>query len=115
MEERMRIVPEARASRIFDRGQSAPRPLRPIQAQHLEPVAGQVGVQDQGVVPRAQDDAIVGCGHIRLAGDAWGEYRRLLDGYAGINWHDKYIIHSPYRLGYGRGKHAPENSPCNIS
>ncbi len=59
MEKRVRIMQKPRQARILDRGETAAGRVRAIDAQHAQPAAAQVGLQNEGVVPGAEDDAVV--------------------------------------------------------
>ena len=55
----MDVVPEARPARVFDRGEAAADALGALEAQRLETRPPEVGLQDEAVMPRPEDDAVV--------------------------------------------------------
>ena len=59
VEERMGIVPEAREARVLHRGQPASGHEGPVQAQDAQAAAREVGLQHQGVVAGAENDAVL--------------------------------------------------------
>ncbi len=54
----MGIVPEAREARVFHGGQPASGHDRPVQAQDPQAATREVGLQHQGVVAGAKNDAV---------------------------------------------------------
>ena len=56
MKEGVRVMEEARPPRVFDRRQPAPCRVEALQADRLEAGTPQVRLQDQAIVPGAQDD-----------------------------------------------------------
>ncbi len=54
----MGIVPEAREARVFYGGQPASGHHRPVQAQDPKAATRKVGVEHQGVVTGAENDAV---------------------------------------------------------
>src|SRR6185436_7326768 len=63
--ERVRIVEEARLPGVFHRGQAASGHVPPLQTQDLQARAAEIGLEDEAVVARAEDDPVVvhGCGY----------------------------------------------------
>jgi hypothetical protein len=59
MEYGMDVVLEAGPARILERREAAADPLGALQAQGLETRPAEVSLQDQAVMPRPQDDAVV--------------------------------------------------------
>lgn len=55
----MDVVAEAGPARVLDRRQAAADPLGALQAQRLQAGAPEVGLEDEAVMPRPQDDAVV--------------------------------------------------------
>ena len=55
----MDVVLEAGPARIFDARQAAADALGALEAQGLETGPPQVGLEDEAVMPRPQDDAVV--------------------------------------------------------
>ena len=65
-EEGMGIVAEAGAPRVFDRAQAAAGGRTALDRQRLEPRLAEIGLQDEAVVPGAENDAVVS-GHAMRA------------------------------------------------
>jgi len=59
MEERVDVVAVTRPARVFDRGEAAADRVAALKAQRLQPGAPEVDLEDEAVVPRPQEDAVV--------------------------------------------------------
>jgi len=59
MEERVDVVPVARPARMLDGREAAADPRTALEADGLETGAPEVGLQDEAVVPRPQQNAVV--------------------------------------------------------
>src|SRR2546428_734858 len=81
MEERMRVISEARQPRMLECHQSAARNFGTIQRQRFQSAARQVSLQDQSIVPGAKNDAVESGIHITQpptqAGCRSGPRRRI--------------------------------------
>lgn len=55
----MEVVLEARPARLFDGGEAAADALGALEAQRLQARAPEIRLEDEAVVPRPQDDAVV--------------------------------------------------------
>ena len=55
----MGIVPESGQARVVHRGQATAGHHGPVQAQNPQSAAREVGLQHEGVVARAENDAVV--------------------------------------------------------
>jgi hypothetical protein len=55
----MDVVPEPGPARVFDRREAAADALGPLEAQRLQAGAAEGGLEDEAVMPRPQDDAVV--------------------------------------------------------
>jgi hypothetical protein len=53
------VVLEPRPARVFHGREPAADALGALEAQRLQPGAAEVGLEDEAVVPRPQDDAVV--------------------------------------------------------
>ena len=63
LEEGVGVVQEAGMARVFQRAQSAARDRPAIDRQRLQAGLAEIGLQDEAVVPGAEDDAVIGGGH----------------------------------------------------
>ena len=62
-EERMGVVEESAMARIFDRAQSAAGHRAALDGERLHPGLAEIGLQDEPVVPGAENNRVVGAGH----------------------------------------------------
>jgi hypothetical protein len=60
-EERVRVVKEM--ARVFDRAQAAAGHRAALEGKRLHPGLAEIGLQDEPVVPRAENNRVVGAGH----------------------------------------------------
>ncbi len=60
MEEGVDVVAVTRPARVFDGGEPAADRLAALEAQRLQPGTPEVGLEDEAVVPRPQEYAVVG-------------------------------------------------------
>ena len=74
----MGIVPEAGEARVLDRGQPASGHHGPVQAQDPQAATRKVGLQHQGVVAGAEDDAVVLRTHRRSSSGFGGTAARSI-------------------------------------
>ncbi len=63
LEEGVRVVQEARMPRVLERGEAAAGDVLALERQHLEARLAKVGLQDQTIVPGAENDSVVGYVH----------------------------------------------------
>ena len=59
VEERVDVVAVAGPARVFERREAAADGVAALEAQRLEPGAPEVSLEDEAVVPRPQEDAVV--------------------------------------------------------
>lgn len=77
MKERMRVVRAARDAEIRLRAQSAAGLRCPIDCEGAQAAAGKVRLQDEGIVPRAEQDDVV-VGNTGIAGQGRGQRKEKL-------------------------------------
>jgi len=67
MEERVDVVAVAGPARVFDRGEAAADGFAALEAERLQARPAEIGLEDEAVVPRPQENAVVRLQSVRTA------------------------------------------------